>query len=111
MCPLKGTPGQVETSRTLSPAASHVVTVALFPRSLEEPVSAEVPRDSPSCWGPGEALGHLTLCEMLAFQMHVLPALGHSIAARLPRACRDTGGAWRSVEEWVSFLHRVCWER
>lgn len=30
--PPKGTPDQVEASRTLSPAASHMVTVASFPR-------------------------------------------------------------------------------
>ena len=53
----------------------------------------------------------MTLREMLTFQTHVLTALGHSTAARLYRVCRDPRGAWRSLEEWVSFLHRVCWER
>ena len=76
-----------------------------------EPGSAEVARGSPNCWSPREALGHVTLHEILTYQTRVLPALGHSIAARVPRVCRDSGGTWRALEESVSFLHRVCWER
>lgn len=97
--PLQRHPDQEETSRTLSPAASMWSLWLHSQGSLVEPASAEVARGSPSCWSPREALGHVTLCEMLTFQTRALPALGHSTAATFPR-CVGTpgvpGGPWRN---------------